>query len=345
MPSVSFFVDILGKLFIFLLLGLFASIINEVISSLLNLRGRMLLLGMEMLLDDHGNGLVEKVYDHGQISSLYLGSFNPRNPHNLPSYIPSRNFAMALLDVISIAPEDLGRRSHEVPVPMAAEPSAVPRLASLWLAAQILANNEGTKRVGVPLRSMIEAASDVDGLIKDVQRWYNSVMDTVSGWYRSKTQFMLLTIGLLLAIWLNADAIKIVNQISEYQVLHDAIVAVTQSEIGKDNSARSKSDSAMPSGSSSQRLPETSDLSQQLRLKELELLRLASSPTLGWQRGDVGGQRDDVGNLGNVWVAWLLTAVGWLLTAIVVSLAASFLFDTLNKAMVVRATIKPWEGI
>jgi hypothetical protein len=34
---------------------------------------------------------------------------------------------------------------------------------------------------------------------------------------------------------------------------------------------------------------------------------------------------------------------GWLLTALAVSLGAPFWFDTLNKIMVVRSTVKPSE--
>lgn len=38
-----------------------------------------------------------------------------------------------------------------------------------------------------------------------------------------------------------------------------------------------------------------------------------------------------------------LTIFGWLLTAVAVSLGAPFWFDTLNKLVVVRSTVKPKE--
>ena len=37
------------------------------------------------------------------------------------------------------------------------------------------------------------------------------------------------------------------------------------------------------------------------------------------------------------------TAIGWLITTLALSLGAPFWFDTLNKFMVVRSTVKPKE--
>jgi hypothetical protein len=40
---------------------------------------------------------------------------------------------------------------------------------------------------------------------------------------------------------------------------------------------------------------------------------------------------------------WLETLTGWLITTLALSLGAPFWFDTLNKFMVVRSTVKPKE--
>src|ERR1022692_3175202 len=98
----SAIIDIaIGIVFVFLLVSVIASIINEIILSLLNMRGKELLAGLQTLLDDAGAlGLVDKLYNHGQIYGLFKGSFDPKKPGNLPSYIPSQNFVMAFLDII-----------------------------------------------------------------------------------------------------------------------------------------------------------------------------------------------------------------------------------------------------
>src|SRR6185312_13364610 len=91
----------IGILFGFLLLNIFATSINELIQSVLRARGKLRLGGIQSLLNDvEGNGLLEKVYNHGQIFGLYQGPFDLKKPKNLPSYIPAKNFALALLDAV-----------------------------------------------------------------------------------------------------------------------------------------------------------------------------------------------------------------------------------------------------
>jgi hypothetical protein len=40
---------------------------------------------------------------------------------------------------------------------------------------------------------------------------------------------------------------------------------------------------------------------------------------------------------------WLLKVIGWLITALAISLGSAFWFDTLNKIIVIRSTVKPHE--
>ena len=47
--------------------------------------------------------------------------------------------------------------------------------------------------------------------------------------------------------------------------------------------------------------------------------------------------------IGWTWYLLYLHALGWLITAAAISLGAPFWFDTLNRFMVVRSTVKPKE--
>jgi len=117
----SSFLDVaIGIVFVFLLLSLIASTINEIILSFLNMRGRTLLEGIKTLLNDpKAEGLVKEIYNHGQVYGLFKGEFNPGKSwkqaipffrtttdlgkctrSNLPSYIPTTNFVMAFLGVL-----------------------------------------------------------------------------------------------------------------------------------------------------------------------------------------------------------------------------------------------------
>src|SRR5438067_9576368 len=91
----------IGIVFVFLLVSLIASTINEIILSYLNMRGKDLLRGIKTLLNDtDATGLVKKIYEHGQIFGLFEGEFDSKKAGNLPAYIPPQNFVKAFLDVV-----------------------------------------------------------------------------------------------------------------------------------------------------------------------------------------------------------------------------------------------------
>lgn len=121
----------IGVVFVFLLLSVFATTINELIFSLLSMRGKELLSGIQTLLNNDP-GLVSRVYNHGQVFGLFKGDFNPAKPGNLPSYIPSRNFALALIDSVkelAAAPQQqqpAGQAAMNAPAPQQQQPPAQP---------------------------------------------------------------------------------------------------------------------------------------------------------------------------------------------------------------------------
>jgi len=134
MLASSFLDTAIGIIFVFLLLSIIATTINEVILSLVNMRGRMLLDGIKNLLNDpKAEGMVKQIYNHGAVYGLYRGEFNPSQgwrqewlrlqrlvpgkkldpndakPHpagqawtngDLPAYIPSGSFALAFLGIL-----------------------------------------------------------------------------------------------------------------------------------------------------------------------------------------------------------------------------------------------------
>src|SRR3954447_23555457 len=112
MPDLTGFpaLDVLiGMLFVYVLFSLICSAINEAIASLFAWRAKNLETAIRNMLDDEkgegGTNLTREFYDDPRIKSL------SRRPHKaftqpglfktgrrLPSYIPPRTFALALLD-------------------------------------------------------------------------------------------------------------------------------------------------------------------------------------------------------------------------------------------------------
>src|SRR5450631_3959339 len=92
----------IGVVFIYLLLSLICSGINEGIASMLNKRGQILFEGIKNLLNDPTfTGLAQKLYTHGLVDGISQDAINPDKPNRLPSYMSSNTFAMALLDILT----------------------------------------------------------------------------------------------------------------------------------------------------------------------------------------------------------------------------------------------------
>ena len=101
----------LGMIFIFLLLSVICSTINEWIASILNLRGKTLRSGIRRLLDDpEGKLLARHFYDH----PLVQGMASKTGQGGLPSYIPAETFTTVLMDILVPADLDNPKPLREV---------------------------------------------------------------------------------------------------------------------------------------------------------------------------------------------------------------------------------------
>lgn len=321
----------IGIVFVFLLLSLIASTINEMIRSIFNARGKDLLRGLKMLLNDEkATGLVSEVYNHGLVFGLFEGDFNPEKPRTLPSYIPAQNFAAALIDVV-LKNGDAREGQDSM-------------LTALRSAAQTLAADSSKAKVAKPLIAMIDAAgADTEKLKKSIEDWYKSAMDRVSGRYKYRTQWYLLVLGTLLTIALNVDTLVVARHLSNDAALRQSLVAAAQ-ETAKNPSP------------DQQKNPKPTDQAIKNNINHLQTLGLP----IGWLSSaqlpkDDGDPDQRVWPKVGKWPAWVGGSLhkwpsiivfhfwGWLLTAVAVSLGAPFWFDILNKFMVARSTVKPGQ--
>src|SRR5260370_5202114 len=90
-----------GIIFIYLLLSLICTVINEGIAAALEQRGKNLLEGIKNLLNDPKfTSLAQNVYNHGLIDGVMQGSTDFTKTNRLPSYIAPTNFARAIMDIL-----------------------------------------------------------------------------------------------------------------------------------------------------------------------------------------------------------------------------------------------------
>jgi hypothetical protein len=282
----------IGMIFVYLLLSLICSSINELIERQLKNRAADLEAGLRELLDDDtGTGLVAELYQHGMINGLFKGDYKPTDQSNLPSYIPARNFALAIMSIVASKDSAADLRGAIDKIPSAKIKNA---LTAMWAVA----------------------GGDIQKFRDNVENWFNSTMDRVSGWYKRRSQKIIFLLGFSAAAIININSITIANQLWIHKAERDAIVSAAQGYLAQH-----------PGNSQTER-----DQSLKANIEGIESYGLP----IGWT--DPLPQ-DTVARV--KFGLWSL--LGWLITACAVSLGAPFWFDMLNKFIVIRSTVKPHE--
>jgi hypothetical protein len=129
----------IGMIFIYLLLSLMCSAANEIIELLLKKRAIDLERGIrELLVPDTQSGtpdIVQKLYDHALVNNLFGGTYEESRIASalrrvlrtqLSSYIPARNFALALMDLVGTLPSAAGGPGVTPPAAAGVAPPAAP---------------------------------------------------------------------------------------------------------------------------------------------------------------------------------------------------------------------------
>jgi hypothetical protein len=317
----------IGLVFVFLLLSFVASAVKEGLEALFKRRATDLEKGIKELLgsDEIGKKFIESLYNHGLINSLFAGKYGAKGAE-LPSYIPSKNFALALMDL---------RNQSQGAAPTIKLPQNVKQAIDAF---------------------EITAGKDVDKMQKQIEDWYNSSMDRVSGWYKRRTQYWLFGIGVMITIAVNVDSIAIAKRLSTDKTLREAVVhgALQESK----NTLTSAVVTGQTSGTDEKMTAPDTDESIKKIKANLSALDGVGLP-IGWTE-DLTNWNDEAARIKDntsfvdkikvyTVATWHLRVktyphlAGWLLTALAVSLGAPFWFDMLNKFMVVRSTVKPSE--
>jgi hypothetical protein len=269
----------IGVVFVFLLVSLIASAVAEAFENFLKYRASDLEKGiLEMLRGD--TKLLREVYEHPLILSLYeCGSHKEAKEANkLPSYIPARSFALAMMDLFMSTDEKSGAAGAtpaDAPIsaPVAGDVAADPanriadNAANIRDVADTVVNKlrevakkaqpDATDRltpeqrleampadVAKMLVTAIDAASgDASKVRANIEGWFNASMDRVSGWYKRRNHQILVGIGLLLAIAFNIDTISILQSLWTNKGMRDAAVAAA----GSFSKAQAEADKTTPS--------------------------------------------------------------------------------------------------
>jgi hypothetical protein len=290
----------IGIVFVYLLVSLIVTAANELIAAIFKMRGRVLWQGLCTLLPTKNN-LARKIYEHPLIEGLSAAGW--------PSYIPSRTFALALLDVV-------GGGNGEIPKGKALE-------------AKIDLLPDGLRR---PLKLLFdESKGNLDRFKTKIEVWFNDAMARVSGVYKRKVQYALFFLSFLLAAWLNVDTIVLANRLSHDSALRSALVSHAEA------AAKGAPAGQAPTG-------QVSPDSQQELAKTIKQLNELSLP-IGWAGpdDDLRLHFAEQGWWGGLEDIFQRHFVGWMLTAFAGTLGAPFWFDLLNRFINIRSAGKAPE--
>ena len=294
----------IGLLLTYLALSVACSGIKEVIASLFALRSKTLEAAIRnMLLDVNGN-VAQKLFEHPVIA----GSVPPGK--KLPSYISSRNFALALLDTLA-------------PTKDAAQPRTLQDLrASIAALPQ-------TKLRNTLLGFIDSAKGDLDSAQKKIERWFDDTMERASGWYKRVAQKVIFVAGFVLCLALNADTFQIAKDLWSDEALRSAVMTQATERVREGKSVN-------PSDSSASVVTAASvPISDQLR-QVGEDIRAAQPLPFGWSHEPNGALRVMFS-----WPGGMFKFLGILVSSFAILMGAPFWFDMLNRIINLRISGNP----
>jgi hypothetical protein len=290
----------IGLAFVFFLLSIVASAITEGIAWVTNQRAKTLEKGLKGMFGD--DAIAEQVLAH----PLAKTDMSPAVADRKPSYLSPRNFGLALTDTLKekgVEGKEKGVEESEKGVEESEKGAADGDDSLAKVSAGVKAVRAEAPPLGRQLHALVEESGDGDlaDFRKAAERWFDDGMDRVSGIYKRWAQKIAVITALVVAIALNASAVRVAERLADDPTVRSAVVT------GAEGSVTRRKDAPKVTGEAAQ------DAVQELETLETPIL---------WS-GD--------NNPFESASAFLLALAGWLITALAISLGAPFWFDALGK--------------
>lgn len=241
---------VIGLIFIYFLVSLLCSTIQEIIANALNMRAE----NLEKWLKDtfRENNLGEKILNHRLVDGLTAAG-------RKASYIPSKVFSGVLLDLVNDSDKPYTPES-------------------------LLKALETTDRVPADFkRKLAQIISETNGNLEfvkaEIEAWFNDAMVRITGTYKKNTQKIIIVISFGVVMALNIDTLRII----QYLYNHPAESAALADRISEN--IESLDPKASPEGYDSLSTEEKINVNLE-ELKTLKAQLEATQVPLGWQQPD-----------------------------------------------------------
>ena len=294
----------IGLALTYLLVSLMVTSLQETLTSILATRGKTLNAGLKKLLEPNGaaagtlSALTSALLKHPLIQ--------PTDAKRPPSYIPTRNFSLAMLDVL-------------------ADGSATPLVSQV---ERGIANLPGGSTKTALLTFVQHAGGDLDTLKSHLETWFDDSMDRVAGTYRRNAQLLAFAMGLVLAMVLNVDSFRIAELLYRNSDLRQTAASLASMRVATGQPPTANID-AKALLDDAGKLPIGWDCPgparycgrQAIEGRTPQVWEVVSNTVLPWKSG---------------MLPWLVTISGWLTAAVAMSLGAPFWFDMLQRLFNLR---------
>lgn len=351
---------IIGFIFIFLLLSLLATTVQELWASLTSLRGKMLLKGIVKLLE------IETIVEDETRRQALVAQFSEKVKNTkvfqkcsgrflwakqLPSYLSAEQVSAIIQELMrEDTPVPDGYQTRSLSGDANVDPAMVPSMLqhikqdSLYKQLETLHKSD-TRRQPMSTRSLTgeqipvpyEVEQDewrINQAKAGFKKTYDEIMDRTTGWYKRSVQAHLLVFGLLIALAFDADTFKIYNNLTYHSNDRQQLLSLATNFVN--NNASNDAYAIVPDSMEARSLVPTQQISElRNRLDSILVNEIRSVPSpvgLGWEQSPI----EQFSQASNKLLFILLKLAGWLVTALAISMGAPFWFDLLQKVVNLR---------
>ena len=291
----------IGIIFVWVILAVITSQIQEWIASGLAWRASMLEDAIEQML---GNPEVKnKLYNHPLIQGLYSS-----NGKRKPGGIPQDKFAMVLFEEVinsGITVADAKNTFDNLKKSV-----AVLKSKGEGSALTNFAKSLDTLLIGIEEKTDDATHSITEARVR-VESWFNDSMERLGGAYRRRMQIVGIIVGIAVAATLNVDTGAIINTLWRDPVLRQAIV--TQASQVKETDVQSG------------QTPSIEEIA-----KNAEKLNVLSLP-IGWSSKNIPTNTN----------GWVSKVIGILLSGMAAAQGAPYWFDIMRKLVTRNPPVPP----
>lgn len=284
----------IGTMFVWIILAVLTSGIQDYISSILAWRASMLEATVVNMLGDPG--LTQKIYNHPLIKGLWTN-----NGRRKPAGIPEDKFALVLFEAVTNADPATAEIKDTF---LRLKQNVANLKASQNHELQKFATSLDTLLIGVE-HNAENAAQAVTEARQRVESWFNDSMERLGGAYKRRAQIVAIIVGIAISATLNVDTAAIANTLWKEPAIRQAIVT----EAGQLPAPNNGQQPGQP--------PSADEI-----LKNMDKLNALSLP-IGWSPKNM--PTDAIG--------WAAKVIGILISGLAAAQGAPYWFDMMRKLL------------